>query len=147
MKIAEVLKVKGPEVMTIGQDKQLSQALELLVKNSIGVLLVIDSDAKICGILSERDILRASYHDPAHYRSRIVKEFMTKEVIFVEAEDEIEYAESIMTQNRIRHLPVMNNKVLVGLISIGDVVKGLLKDKRFENKYLMDYISGNLPNA
>ncbi len=68
---------------------------------------------------------------------------MTRKIIFVESKDEIEYVESIMTGNHIRHVPVLENKVLVGLISIGDIVKSLLSEVKFQNKYLQDYISGN----
>jgi predicted transcriptional regulator len=81
----------------------------------------------------------------ANFENTLVKDCMTSDVIVVEPEDEIEYVETIMTQNRIRHLPVVSNKVLVGIISIGDVVNALLKDKESTNKYLMDYISGNVP--
>ncbi len=143
MKVSDILKVKGPEVFTIGEEKLLSEAVSTLVNNKIGVLLVLDSGAKIVGILSERDIIKELYKNPENFWKSKVKNVMTKKVIVVEAADDIDYVESIMTSNRIRHLPVVKNKVLVGLISIGDIVKTLLSESRYENKYLMDYISGS----
>ena len=142
MKISEILKNKGPEVFTIGEDKTLDEALKILVLNKIGVLIVLNYEGKISGIISERDIIRASYDNPVDYRNLNVSEFMTKNVVIVEPEDSIDYAENIMTQNRFRHIPVINNKRLVGIISLGDIVKAQLTETRFENKYLKDYISG-----
>ena len=143
MKVSDILKNKGPEVFTIGEDKSLSDAVSILVNNKIGVLLVLDTGAKIAGILSERDIIKESHNNPDNFWKSKVKDVMTKNVIIVEAGDDIDYVESIMTSNRIRHLPVVKNKVLVGLISIGDVVKTLLSESRYDNKYMMDYISGS----
>lgn len=144
MKVSEILASKGPEVFTIGLDKSLSEALRILVTNKIGVLIVLDYDAKIAGILSERDILTASLEHPLDYLNLAVKDFMTKDVVIVEPDDSIDYVENILTRNRIRHIPVIKNKVLVGLISIGDVVKAQLSETRDENKYLKDYISGSV---
>ncbi|MFH1050599.1 MAG: CBS domain-containing protein [bacterium] len=144
MKVKDILKNKGPEVFTIGEDKKISDALKILVTNNIGVLLVLNLEAKIVGIFSERDVVKSAYKNQQNFLDILIKDIMSKNIIFVEPEDEIEYIESIMTNNHIRHLPVVDNKVLVGLISIGDIVKSLRTNKESENKYLMDYISGNL---
>lgn len=144
MKVKHILKNKGPEVFTIGEEKTVFDALRILVNNNIGVLLVLNSGAKIVGIFSERDMIKEVYNNPEGFRSKLVKECMTKKIIFVEPEDEMSYVESIMTENHIRHLPILDNNVLVGLISIGDIVKSQLSNTQFENKYLKDYISGNL---
>ena len=118
--------------------------MKILVNNNIGVLLVLNSDAKISGILSERDIVRVVQANPTDFGSFIVKDKMTTNIIFIEATDSIEYAQQIMTTNHIRHLPVLENKILIGMISIGDIVNSLLTKTQVENKYLQDYISGNL---
>ncbi|MBI5326384.1 MAG: CBS domain-containing protein [Ignavibacteriae bacterium] len=144
MKVRDILKTKGPEVFTIGEDKTLTDAISILVNNKIGVLLVLNKEAKIMGILSERDIVKESHKNPEGFSGSKVKDVMTKKVIVVEADDEIDYVETVMTENRIRHLPVVHNKVLVGLISIGDIVKVQLSSTRYDNKYLMDYISGSV---
>lgn len=144
MKVSEILASKGPEVFTIGFDKPLSEALKILVTNKIGVLIVLDYDARIAGILSERDILNASMKNPLDYLNLPVKDFMTSDVVIVEPDDNVDYVENVLTKNRIRHIPVIKNKVLVGLISIGDVVKAQLSESRDENKYLKDYITGTV---
>ncbi len=142
MKVKDILKNKGPEVFTIGEEKFIRNAVEVLVKYNIGALLVLNDSGKIVGIITERDILRESYNNPDNYLNLSINQAMTKKVIVVEPEDDIDYVESIITQNRIRHLPVVSNKILVGLISIGDLVKAQLSEARYENKYLMDYIGG-----
>ncbi|MCX6155099.1 MAG: CBS domain-containing protein [Candidatus Kapabacteria bacterium] len=144
MKIREILKNKGPQVFSIGEELTASEAIRLLALNSIGVLIVLSAESKIVGILSERDIIRQCYSNPDMFQRKQIKDIMTKKVIFAEPNDEIEYLESLMTQNKIRHVPILDNGVLVGLISLGDIVNALLTGSRVENKYLMDYISGNI---
>jgi len=144
MKVKDILKNKGPKVFTIGEDKNINEALQILVTNNIGVLIVLNGAENISGIFSERDGIKAAYKNPQTFGEIIIRDVMSKNIIFVEPEDEIEYLESIMTSNRIRHLPVVDNKALVGLISIGDIVKSMRTTKESENKYLMDYISGSL---
>lgn len=142
MKVKDILKSKGPEVFTIAQNKTIKDAMPIFVNNSIGVLLVLDEAAKIVGIVSERDILRAINSNFETFADLLIQDIMTKKIIYADYEDEIDYLEDIITNNRIRHVPVLMNKTLVGLISIGDIIKFNLKDKKYENKYLFDYISG-----
>ena len=144
MKVSDILKTKGPEVYTIGEEKSIAEAVKVLVNNRIGVLLVLNSGAKIIGIISERDIILLLPENQDDWNSKPVKDVMTQNVIVVESDDEVDYVESIMTNNHIRHLPVLKDKVLVGLVSIGDIVKSQLKSSRSESKYMMDYISGNV---
>lgn len=144
MKAKDILKIKGPEVVTISEKRTVSEAIESLVKNNIGVLLVLNEEAKLSGIISERDIIRAIHHDSSNYGEKTVGEVMTKRILYADYEDSIEYLESIMTNNRIRHIPIMHDNILAGLISIGDVVKYMLKEKDAENKYLLDFLSGNV---
>ena len=142
MKIADILKTKGPVVFTINEDNMLSEALNSIVTNRIGVLVVLNSSSQITGIISERDILKASFENGAAYLLKMVKDVMTRNVVIAEPEDSIEYVEQTMTQNRFRHVPIIKDNALVGLISIGDLVKALLSESRSENKYMKDYISG-----
>ena len=144
MKVSDILKSKGPQVFTIGDELKLKDAIEILVKNKIGCLLVLNFEGRISGILSERDVLRCTHSNPDDLLLLEIKDVMTKNIIIVEPEDDMDYVESVMTENRIRHLPVVKDKVLIGMISIGDVVKTLLKEIRHQNKYLMDYIGGNV---
>lgn len=144
MKVKDILKSKGPEVFTIAANKSIKEAMQILINNNIGVLLVLDEGAKIAGIVSERDILRAINNNQDTFTELVISEIMTKKIIYADYEDEIDYLEDIITSNRIRHVPVLKNKTLVGLISIGDIIKFNLKDKKYENKYLMEYISGSV---
>ncbi|MCX8055547.1 MAG: CBS domain-containing protein [Ignavibacteria bacterium] len=144
MKVKDILSNKGPQVLTIGDNMPIRIAIEYLANNKIGVLLVLSEDGKICGIISERDIIREFAKSKEETLDKLVGEVMTRQVIFVEPDDEIEYAEKVFTQNKIRHLPVLQQKRLVGLISIGDVVKAALNETKTENKYLMEYIGGNV---
>ncbi len=144
MKAKDILKIKGPEVVTISEKRSVSDAIESLVKNNIGVLLVLNEGAKLAGIISERDIIRTIHQYRDNYGEKSVGEIMTRNIIYADYEDSIEYLESIMTNNRVRHIPIMNGNILAGLISIGDVVKYMLKEKDAENKYLFDFLSGNV---
>ncbi len=138
MTVKEILKTKGPEVVSISDEKSLPEAIKTLVNNSIGALIVLDESGQIAGIISERDILRENnkdYGSPAK-----VKDVMTTDVIIGDPEDKVDYVEHIMIQNRVRHLPIIENKRLVGIISIGDVIKAQLNGVRVENRYLQDFI-------
>jgi len=138
MTVKEILKTKGPEVVSISEEKSLPEAIASLVNNSIGALIVLNESGKIAGIISERDILRENnkdYGSPAK-----VKDVMTRDVIIGDPEDKVDYVEHIMIQNRVRHLPIIDNKRLVGIISIGDVIKAQLNGVRVENRYLQDFI-------
>ncbi len=142
MKIKNVLKTKGPEVFTISEDKNVIQAMSFIVANRIGSLIVINNEAKITGIISERDALKVCFENPNNFSEIAVKEVMTKSIIFAEPEDEVDYVLGIMTQNKFRHVPVMKEGSLIGIVSIGDLVKVQLNEMHIENKYLMEYIHG-----
>lgn len=142
MKAKDILLTKGPDVYTIIGDKTLNDALKSLVKNNIGVLPVINDMGRLDGIISERDILRAIQQTGIDCLSKKVSDYMTRNIIFADFDDNINYIESVMTSNKIRHIPILKDMALIGLISIGDIVKATLSDKDFENKYLLDYIHG-----
>ncbi len=142
MKVKDLLKNKGPEVFTIGEEKTLFEAITVLVNNNVGSLIVLSSEATIMGIITERDVLRQSFKHPNGFKEIMVRDSMSTNIIVVEPDDEMSYCEKTMTANRIRHLPVVTNKVLVGIISIGDIVKAQSKEIQHENKYLRDYIEG-----
>lgn len=140
MKVRDILKTKGPEVVTIGEEKTIYDAIDSLVKHRIGALIVLNENAGIVGIISERDIMIESQKQ---YGSQAkIKDVMTRKIIIGDPDDDLEYVEGIMTQNRIRHLPIISNERLVGMISIGDIIKAILKEAKVENRYLHDYIKG-----
>lgn len=144
MKAKDILTIKGSAVFTIGANRTLPEAIETLTKNNIGVLLVINEEGKLFGIISERDIIRAIGSNFETFSDIKVSDIMTRKIIYADADDPIEYLETIMTNNRIRHIPIMHNKVMVGLVSIGDVVKHMLTDVIADNKYMFEMISGNV---
>jgi CBS domain-containing protein len=145
MKVNDILKIKGPEVITIWEEKSVQDAIDLMVLNKIGALMVINAAGKLTGIITERDVMRAYHAHPDAAGSLAVKGIMTKKVIIGDGDDTLESVESIMTENRVRHLPIIAGKRLVGIISIGDVVKALSKESKIENRYLKDYIEGKYP--
>jgi len=144
MKVINVLRKKSPVVFTISAEEKVQEALKNLISNNIGVLVVTSPESKVIGIISERDILRESFHNPDTFREKKVGDVMTKKLIIGEPDDDIEYIQTVMTQNRIRHIPILKEGNLVGLISIGDVVNSMLVNTMYEKKYLMEYISGGM---
>ncbi len=145
MKVRDILKIKGPEVITIHDEKTVYEAMEILVKKRIGSLLALDQQGDIVGILTERDILNVSYEKYEVLKTTAVREVMTSDLIIGEPEDELDAVENLMTENRVRHLPILEQKRLVGLISIGDVVKHQKKAGEYENRHLKDYIDSKYP--
>jgi len=145
MKVNDILKIKGPEVITIWEEKSVQEAIDLMVLNKIGALMVLNAAGKLTGIITERDVMRGYHAHPDSAGGLAVKEIMTKKVIIGDGDDTLESVESIMTENRVRHLPIIAGKRLVGIISIGDVVKALSKESKIENRYLKDYIEGKYP--
>ncbi|MDP3920946.1 MAG: CBS domain-containing protein [Candidatus Omnitrophota bacterium] len=142
MEVKEILKNKGPKVWSVQSDDTIRDAITTLVKNKIGALLVFDEKDKMVGIISERDIMRECFHNAEKYASTPVHKVMTKKVIIGRPEDKSDYIMGIMTQNRVRHIPIIADGKLHGLVSIGDVVKAQLQDSQYQIQYLKDYICG-----
>jgi CBS domain-containing protein len=141
MLIRDLLRSKGGDVVTIRSDRGIADAIQLLVQHRIGAVVVVD-DGQIRGILSERDVLRVAAKDPTLLARDRVADHMTTNVIVGVAGDSIDYVMEILTKNRIRHLPIVEDGRLVGLISIGDVVNALRTGLETENRYLRDYVHG-----
>ena len=142
MLIREVLGQKGSEIVRIGVELNTLDAVDLLNRKRIGSLIVVNSDGSVAGILSERDLL-------THFRESVkgipVTKIMTpvEKLIIIHAVDTVDYAMTVMTEHRIRHLPVFEGEQMIGLISIGDVIKALSSQHEFETKILNDYIAGS----
>lgn len=141
MKIRSLLEKKGYELVTVPPSLSLLDAIRLLVAHNIGSVIVED-DNRVRGILTERDVLRQAAKSPEALSRIGVEEIMTREVVVGVPDDTLDYVMEIMTRNRIRHLPVVEDGWLVGIVSIGDVVDALRKDVEAENRYLRDYIQG-----
>jgi CBS domain-containing protein len=123
MNIANLLARKGPRVVTVQPEQSIRQALVLLAEHNIGALVVVDGSMRPVGILSERDVVRAAARDEASVFALTVSALMTRDVIVGVPQDDLASAGSTMTERRIRHLPVVDKNRLVGIISIGDIVK------------------------
>jgi CBS domain-containing protein len=122
MNIAHILARKGIKVITIRPDQSIRQALGLLAEHNIGALVVVDEGLRPVGILSERDIVREAAHNDKFF-TRTVADLMTRDVITGQPHDDLLTVAHTMTERRIRHLPVVDKDRLVGMVSIGDVVK------------------------
>lgn len=141
MTIREILQTKGAQVYSIGPEQTLLRCVALLVEHRVGALLVREPTGTVVGIVSERDVLRASLRHSTELDRIPVRDVMTANVIVGVPTDELDYVRGIMTANRIRHLPVMDGEQVVGIVSIGDLVKASLEEARYENRYLKEYIT------
>ncbi len=145
MNVQDLLDQKGSsEVYTIRPERTVAEAISRLVERNVGALVVTDAGGRPVGIITERDILRCcsgEQHDRP--RSQRVSEVMTSDLLVGERSDDVDYVMGVMTQSRIRHLPVMDGESLVGMVSIGDVVSAQLHATTYENRHLKQYISGS----
>ena len=140
MQIRDILREKGPTVITIAPELPLQEALHVLAENNIGALVVFDG--RIRGIISERDLLRRAARDLQGLARAQVRDAMTVDVITAAPAADIRDVMDTMTEHRIRHLPVLDGGHLVGIISIGDVVNALRNTVENENRFLHAYIHG-----
>ncbi len=145
MLVREVLEKKGREVIAVRPATRLVEAMRILIDHKISCLVILDEAQQLVGIVSDKDIFKAIYHGLDDFQKHTVGELMTTELIVGLSEDDINYISGLMTENRIRHVPIVEREKLVGLISIGDVVKSQMKDMEIENRYLKAYIDGNYP--
>lgn len=143
MSIRHVIEAKPrQDVVTIQAGSTMREAVDLLVRENIGALVVLDGEQPV-GIVSERDVLRQVARQGAVFLDFPVSEVMTRDIVIARADQEVEDAMYTMTQKRIRHLPVMQDGQLVGMISIGDVVRTQCSLAETEVHYLRDYINGS----
>lgn len=141
MTIRDILAVKGSQVHSIRPDQSVLDAVAALMAHRIGALLVRDAAGAVVGIISERDVLRECLHRGAALASIPVWEAMTHDVIACVPADDVDHAMAVVTEHRVRHLPVMDGGAVAGMISIGDLVKASLDAAQHENHYLREYIT------
>lgn len=140
MLVAEILKDKGDAVFSIGPTATVAEASAQLVEKRIGALMICDQD-RVVGVFSERDAVRAIAKGGAASLEQPVSDYMTADVVFAEPGETVAILMSRMTDRRIRHLPVLKAQRLVGVISIGDVVKCQIAEVTQEAESLRTYIS------
>ncbi len=141
--VKRLLEKKGAAIWSISPHETVFDALAIMAKKNIGALLVVEAGVLI-GIVSERDYARKIILKGKASLDTLVWEIMTTKVLFVDAEQTIEHCMALMTDKRIRHLPVFSNDKLIGVISIGDVVKEVISEQEFVIDQLVNYISGRV---
>jgi CBS domain-containing protein len=140
--IAQILKIKGNDVWSIRSDATVYDALVLMAEKGVGALVVID-DGELVGIFTERDHARKVDLEGRCSQKVAVSKVMSEDICYITPETSVDEAMSIVTESRRRHLPVMEGDQLVGLASIGDLVKASLDEKDFVIKQLKKYIKGD----
>jgi CBS domain-containing protein len=143
MNAATVLKFKGGGVFTTTANKSLLEIAKLLAQHGIGCIVILGDDDKIVGIVSERDLVRAIGQAGPQVLSEPVSDFMTKTVITAREADTVDQLMSEMTMHRFRHMPVVERGQLLGLVSIGDLVKIHVADAEFESGASRQYITAS----
>ncbi|MGE0724402.1 MAG: CBS domain-containing protein [Alphaproteobacteria bacterium] len=141
MLVQMILNVKGNDVVAVGPTDTVAEAVQTLNQHQIGAVLVRDEIGALVGILSERDVVRAIAREGAACLDRPVTALATRDVISCDPEDDMAHVMGLMTRRRFRHLPVMRDGRLIGLVSIGDVVKHRLAEMEGETQALRQYIA------
>jgi len=141
MQVENILQSKGTAVHTVTAGAPLSEAVQLLNTHKIGAVVVVDAKGGVAGILSERDIVRRLGTDPAKLLASPVHTAMTAKVITATRAHTVSDLMELMTRHRIRHIPVVDGTTLVGIVSIGDVVKRKIEETEQEALALREYIA------
>ena len=141
MQVENILQSKGRAVHTLPTGASIAEAVEMLNTRRIGAIVVTTADGKVAGILSERDVVRHLGKDWASLANRPVSDVMTKDVVTMSRRATVAEVMERMTERRIRHLPIVDNGELVGIVSIGDVVKRKIEETEQEAIALKEYIA------
>ena len=139
--VEQLLHVKGSDIWSIAPQETAYRALQIMAEKNVGALLVME-DEKLVGIFSERDYARKVILKDKSSKNTSVSELMTREVVYIDADATLEKSMAVMTAKRIRHLPVLQNNRLIGIVTLGDVVRQLISDQQFAIRELEKYITG-----
>jgi CBS domain-containing protein len=139
--VSDILRSKGNDVWAVKSDDTVFESLQLMAEKEVGALLVMDED-RLVGIVTERDYARKVILEGKSSKDSSVAEVMTKRVLCVEPERTVDECMALMTDKRARHLPVVENKQVIGVVSIGDLVAAMINEQQVLIKQLQHYISG-----
>ena len=139
--IKQLLETKGSDILTIDPDSTVYDAIKLMADHQVGSLLVMEKE-KLLGIITERDYSRNVILKGKSSRDTPVKDIMISNILCVQPEKSVEECMALMTDKRVRHLPVVENNHVVGIISIGDLVKAIISEQKFMIEQLEHYITG-----
>ncbi len=142
MQVRDVLRAKGGRVISIDPEATVHEAIAKLVQNNIGSLPVADSAGRLLGMFSERDVLRGLHHNGEKFQRSHVSLVMTANPISCRLDDDVNDVMGLMSDRRIAKVPVLDGETLVGIISVGDVVKVMYERVAAENHHLISYIHG-----
>ena len=140
--IGQLLKTKGNEIWSIAPQATIYEALQIMSEKDVGALLVVHK-GDVVGIFSERDYARKLILKGKFSKDTSVEELMTRKVLYVGPESTIEDCMALMTAKSVRHLPIIKNERLIGIVTLGDVVKQIISDQEFTIHQLENYISGS----
>jgi len=138
--VRHLLEAKAPEVFAIGPDAPVLDAIKLMADKRIGALLVIDS-GRLVGVVSERDYARKVVLQGRSSKDTPVRDIMTAQVVSVGLQHSVDHCMQVVTERRIRHLPVVDGETVLGVVSIGDLVKAVIEDQQLELDQLQRYIA------
>ena len=141
-RIIALLARKGNEVWSIGPAHSVYQAIEMMALKGVGALTVLSDEGAVVGIISERDYARNIILQGKSSKTTQVSEIMTRNVVYIEPDCRVDEAMALMTAKRVRHLPVMTDESLVGMISVGDLVKSIIDEQSHVIEQLERYIKG-----
>jgi CBS domain-containing protein len=139
MLVKDILKIKGGQIFSIGPDALLPQAVGLMVERDIGSLLVMEK-GKMVGLLTFREVLAAVNRHRGDIHEVLVEQVMVREPVYANPDESVDQMRSIMTDQHIRYLPIVEKGALIGVLSFHDVAKAALRAVNFENKLLKQYI-------
>lgn len=147
MKAKDIIASKGNTVFSISENSTVHQAVEMLVQQKIGFLIVKDEYENVSGVFSERDVVKKCIASKKDVEKVFVREIMTKrsDITTGTETDELENLMNVMTEKKIRHIPILASERVIGIVSIGDIIKHILDAKESEIKTLSGYVAGNYP--
>jgi CBS domain-containing protein len=137
---SEILRIKGDDIWSVKPDDTILEAIKLMADHEVGALLVMDSD-KLVGIVTERDYTRKVALEDRSSKDALVKEIMSHKVLCARPDQTVKECMALMSDKRARHLPVVDHKKVIGVVSIGDLVKSIIREQQFEIEALQHYIT------